>query len=206
MRRCCFFATRWGGVDASSLPCAPAGGPTRGNAATQTIAAAVAAHIKRPYLVIMLSWMDRWSKSSVAIVSCDRQLRSSIARRAGGGPLAGTGQPLEHRFQAGQRVSPLDGHALPRGDANGDVAAVGQRRQQAHDIALDGDAGPGGGRAGRERYGPAVLEIIGDDIVLGAQRERGAGDHQVRAAATALDRELQGGAVRTAGRRRGGDG
>src|SRR5260370_32596883 len=59
MRRCCFFGTLWGGVDASSLHCAPAGGPTRGNAATQTIAAAVAAHITRPYFVIMLSWMGQ---------------------------------------------------------------------------------------------------------------------------------------------------
>ena len=62
--------------------------------------------------------------------------RSSVARRAGAaGHLQGTGQPGQHDFQAGEGVSPLQRRALPVGDAKGDLAVVGQRRQQAYDIA-----------------------------------------------------------------------
>ena len=43
-------------------------------------------------------------------------------------------------------------------------------------------------------------------MVLGAQGEGGVADHQLRTAAAALDRELQGGAIRPGARRRGGDG
>src|SRR5262249_5553067 len=151
------------------------GGPARATASAHTIAAP----ITKPNFFILSSCVLVWSGSFGA----------SLAWLAGGGPLAGTGQAPEHCVQDRQGVTALQRRTLRRGNAEGDGAVVGQRRQQAPDIALDGDTRAGRRHPGRERHRRALVDAVGDGVALAARLDRRAGQHQFGAAAAALDRE-----------------
>src|SRR5262245_19484735 len=91
----------------------------------------------------------------------------SIAWTAGSSrPSTGYGQPIARDSQAVQAVSAFNCRTVLGGDANGDLAAVGQRCQQAHDVASYGDLSPERRLACRDCYRLATGDDVGECIVL----------------------------------------
>src|SRR5262245_22133213 len=103
---------------AGSLLCASVDGARRKSAAHTVVK-----EIVSPNFVIMHSLLDL--------------CRSTARRACRNGPSARTAHAAQKDFHPGQRESPLHFLALSADDAKSDVALLGQRCQEAPDLALE---------------------------------------------------------------------
>ena len=65
-------------------------------------------------------------------------------------------------FSPPSEKCPSWAHACPGGEANGDVALLGERLQQAHDVAVNAAPVPNDGGACRKLHRLIVIDAVGD--------------------------------------------
>src|SRR5258707_15328456 len=99
---------------------------------------------------------------------------------------------------------PVLGGTRPGGDANGDVTLFRERLQQAYDIARERSAGSKRWQARCKLYRLTVIDAVGDGVI-GPAGDSWSQDHELSAAAAAVNGDLHhGGAIGATTRKCGG--